>query len=187
MQQPVGQIALLHVPPAQYPFVHWLPPAQAEHGFPPEPHAAAVCWVATRHPWAEQHPVQVALLQVPPQAPLTHWAPAAHVPHRLPPVPQALAVLPATHTPAAVQQPAQLAAVQLPVLPLHVPLEHVCPDGHSVHRSPPTPHAGGVVPATQMPFSVQHPAQLPTHPDFCESPAQPAPMPTMRTAIRHTL
>ena len=79
--------------------------------------------------------------------------------HAWPRLPHAVRLLPVWQAPVASQQPTgHVAALQEPV-PTHVrdALLHSSFGGHAEQRSPCSPHASVVVPATHAPDAVQHP------------------------------
>lgn len=186
-QQP-AHVAALHT---QTPAEHAWPVAQLAHVPPAAPHAVTPVPV-WQVPLASQQPVgQVAgphrsqwcvvvlqrspepqsALALQPQAPDTHRCPtgSALQSRQVPPgVPHALGVLPATHWPPAVQQPA--AHGPLPAAPhaaVQAPAAHVGDSPvHAAHATPAAPHvpllsiAGG----THTPDAQQPPHDVPLHP-----------------------
>src|SRR5215472_3756369 len=157
-----------HCPPVQVavPFGGAL---HAVHAVPPAPHALGV--VPSRHSPAEQQPLHEVLSQA--QVPLTQCCPWPHAPvWQIPPQPSlAPQVLPAQlgahpHVPGVPAPPHVSGGAQSPPVqhgcPLPPQAPHVIPQivplGHTMHATPPAPHAPGLVPDAQV-TPLQHPEQ----------------------------
>jgi hypothetical protein len=156
LQQPVGQVAGLHVG-WQLWAVHASPGGHAVQLPPPLPHAIVVVPVSQK-PSASQHPLgQVAGLHVGPlHTPPEQVSPGGHGRQAFPPVPQARVLVPGSQFPKLSQQPfGQVIALQ--VAPWQAPPLHVSPAGHTLHALPPFPHAIVLVPGWQTPAALQQP------------------------------
>src|SRR5215472_6409194 len=132
-----------HCPPVQVavPFGGAL---HAVHAVPPAPHALGV--VPSRHSPAEQQPLH----EVPSLAPQVLPAqPGAH-PH-VPGVPAP------PHVSGGAQSPPVQHGCPLPPQAPHV-IPQIVPLGHTMHATPPAPHAPGLVPDAQV-TPLQHPEQ----------------------------
>ncbi len=156
-QQPVGQVAGLHVGPMHAPPAHVSPGGHGRQALPPVPHAVVLV-PDSQLPRLSQHPLAqvVALHVVPRHDPLVHVSPGGQATQLAPPLPQAVVLFPSTQAPTPLQQPAGHVAA-LHGGSSHIPALHESPGGQAAHDTPPVPHAPVVVPVSQNPSASQHP------------------------------